>query len=286
VTDIGAMTLDDALVHFGVKGMKWGVTKTPDKYASTETRKERKQSAKALNDYMWDSIMKEPMWHTMTEAEVKSLSNKGQTFAENTSLKRITTDKTTTLKGAMYVSQLKADSEFYKAALPAVGPQVVGKMGGGQKNYKTPTYEVHMQTVKKLSLPSEKERYKAFYELLNEPSIKLEGKTAPVTGRQYLESQGYKKLFGGKLDDQTLVFRSYHDFVQGQGDQDAAINKAYYDKLKSKGYNALLDANDAGTYTKNPLILIDPKGTVKIKEVRRLSADEINQAQRRLKKGG
>lgn len=44
-------------------------------------------------------------------------------------------------------------------------------------------------------------------------------------------------------------------------------------------YDAILDDNDAGVWSKEPTILLSPKSTVKVTKVHQLSADEINQAQ-------
>lgn len=268
------------LVHFGVKGMRWGVIRD-DAGRSTESKSLRKQSARTVQDYMWTAVMNDPMFASIKKEEYEALSKRGESFAKNTTLRRISTSNETAMKGATFVSKMRADADFYRAVLPAVGPQVKGLGGGGKKKYKADNYEFEMQTLKKLTLPSAKVRFDAFMEVLAEPSIKIAGKDAPVTGRKFLEDRGYKKLFG-KQTDQELAFLAWHDFVKGQGSKDLAINEAYWNKLRSKGYNALRDDNDSGRYTKNPLILLDADKTVKIKSIKRLTADDINQAQRRL----
>jgi hypothetical protein len=280
--DLAAPQVEAFLEHYGVKGMRWGIRREPQPGDSTETKAERKAAKKAVNDYMWNAIGDQPMFREMKKEEYDALCQEGQTFAKGIVLKRISFDEKARMEGATYVSKLKEDAEFYKASLPAVGPQVEGFGSGGRKRYKQSSYEVTMQTTKKLSLPSDKERFEAFYDLLGTPSIKMKGKKAPITGREYLEKQlGYKTIFR-KQTDQRLAFRAYHEFVQGQGNKDNPINKPYFDSLAKKGYNALIDENDAGTYTKNPLILLDPKGTVRITNIHKLTADEINKAQRSL----
>lgn len=267
------------LAHYGVKGMKWGVRR--DRDSSTESKALRKESRRNLNDYMWNAIADEPIWgKTMTQSEYKALSTKGETFVKNTTFRRVTPNSETTVKGRTYVSTLMKDSDFYRAAIPSVGPNSKGK-GGGLKEYKQKHYEIEMKATKKLSSPSEKERVDAFIELLEEPSVKVKGKNAPITGRAYLEKMGYKPLFK-RYETQQLAFESWDGFTRMQGDQDNPLAKAYFDKIKSRGYNALIDDNDRGRFTDKPVVLLDPESTVTIKNVKQLTTDEINQAQRRL----
>jgi hypothetical protein len=279
---VGNTAPPNELIHYGVKGMKWGVRKD-DPYRSTESKSLRKESARNLNNYMWNAIADEPIFgKTMTKEEYKALSTKGETFVKNTKFRRITPNSEAVVKGNTYVSTLMKDSDFYRAAIPSVGPNTKGLGGGGRKAYKQKHYEIEMKATKKLSSPSEKERVDAFIELLEEPSIQIKSKKAPITGRAYLERTGYKPLFK-RYETQELAFKAWDEFTSMQGNQDNPLAKAYFEKIKSRGYNAIIDDNDRGKYTDKPLVLLDPESTIKINTVRRLTADEINQAQRRLK---
>lgn len=276
-------TLEE-LLHYGVKGMKWGVRNDRDAgnpNVSTESRKLRRESRRNLGNYMWNAVANEPLFYKMTKEEYDALSTRGENFVKNTTFRRVTPNSKEALAGATYVSTLKKDSDFYRGALPAVGPNAKGLGAGGRKNYKQDNFEIEMRATKKLSSPSEKERVDAFIELLEEPSIKMKGRKAPITGRAYLERIGYRPLFK-RYETQDLAFRAWDGFKQMQGDKDNPLAKAYFDKIKSRGYNALIDDNDRGRYTEKPLVLLDPESTVKIKNVHQLTADEINQAQRRL----
>lgn len=272
--------MSDELEHFGVKGMKWGVRKDPDPNASTETRRDRAKARNRAEGYMFNALGHEPIFSGMTQKDYEALSTKGETFVKGTNLKRVQFTDEKTLKGTTYVSKLVEDSNFYRAILPAYSPAIAGQRPGAKK-YKATPYELDLKTVKKLSSPSDKERFDTFFDILGKPAIKVEGRVAPITGRQYLEDQGYKKIFG-TYTDQQLAFRAYNDFVKGQGNKESPINQTYFNDLKNKGYNVLKDGNDSGTYTKNPLIVLDAEKNVKITNIRRLSADEINKAQRQL----
>ena len=272
------------VVHFGTKGMHWGVRKDEDR--STESRSARKESKKALSAYMYKMVRDEPRFMTMTRTEYDALSTKGESFAKNTTIRRISMGPSAQVKGALYVSRLLEDSEYYRGAFPAIGP-LAGKKGGGKKTYKQPSYEMQYNTIKKLSAPSEKVRVDTYLKLLDTPSIKLEGRNAPITGREFLEKHALHPVLK-KYESEELGLRTWHEFVRTQGNRTNPLAIAYFDSLKAKGFNALSDDNDRRLVTKAPLILLDPENTLKIGSVRRLTTDEINKAQRQLrrKEGG
>jgi hypothetical protein len=272
--------VDDFLAHYGVMGMKWGKHKAP-KDKSTESRALRKESARNLQNYIWEKTKDEPLFQTMSKEDYAKLSTGREYVAKNTTLRRATTNPTAVAKGATYVSRLPEDSAFYRAALPAIGPQNIGRTGAGLKRYKDDYHEVEMKVVKKLASPSEKERFDTFVEILNEPAI-MAGKKGPMTGREFLKKNGYGPMFDKKLDTQEFGMQTWHNFVAQQGNQDSPINSAYFNKIREKGFNAIPDDYDRGKLTKAPMILLDPEGTIKVTSVRRLTADEINKTQREL----
>lgn len=273
--------VEDFLAHYGIMGMRWGKSKAT-KDRSTESRALRKQSATNLQNYIWEKTKNDELFPTMSKEDYSKLSTGREYVAKNTTLRRATTNPHSVAKGATYVSKLPEDSAFYRAALPAIGPQNKGRTGAGMKSYKDDYHEVEMKVVKKLSSPSEKERFDTFVEILNEPAIMV-GKKGPMTGREFLKKNGYAPLFDKKLDTQEFGMKTWHSFVAEQGNQDSPINSAYFNKIREKGFNALPDDYDRGKLTKAPMILLDPDGTTTVTSVRRLTADEINKTQRELK---
>lgn len=275
-----AYYLDESdLVHYGVKGMKWGVRKE-DRTYSTESKAERKASKKALAELSGDVGIKRLVARPFTKEDYDKLDKGKQFFEKGSTFRRVSSNSAETLSGRKYVSHLPEDSALYRAMLPA-NDRIIFNFGG-RKSYKR-GYEIEYKTVQKLSAPSEKERVDTFIELMSQPTVQLPGSNKAITGREYLARAGYAAELK-KLSDQEAGLRFYKDFNTTAW-TDEPINAAYFNSIKDKGYNAIIDDNDRGYVSKAPMILLDPEGTVSVKSVRKLTADEINQEQRRLAGG-
>lgn len=61
------------------------------------------------------------------------------------------------------------------------------------------------------------------------------------------------------------------------------FNDAFLKEVKSRGYTALQDFNDAGGVSKSPIISLDPDGSIREVGRRALSAWDINESQKNLK---
>lgn len=63
----------------------------------------------------------------------------------------------------------------------------------------------------------------------------------------------------GEISGKSSVKQyEYQNFITGLADRDKADNKKFISKLVEMGYNAIVDDNDAGSYTTSPLILLNP----------------------------
>lgn len=75
---------------------------------------------------------------------------------------------------------------------------------------------------------------------------------------------------------------TYHKFLAVQFMKNH-FNDAFLKEVKSRGYNALQDFNDAGGVSKSPIISLDPDGSIREVRRRALSAWDINESQKNLK---
>lgn len=82
------------------------------------------------------------------------------------------------------------------------------------------------------------------------------------------------------MNAKEIGLKAYKKFDKYAGNQAVDFNNTYFNAIRKKGYNALIDDNDAGIWSKEPLILLTPKMDVKISSVKQLTAADINKAQR------
>jgi hypothetical protein len=267
------------LIHYGVKGMKWGVRR--DRTESTLSKAERKTARKNVQAFTKVSIDRKYangnlFERPISEAQYKALSTKASVIRKGQTVQRVTTRKDEKYSGPVFVSTNKVDQNTYRALMPLVNSTF---KYGGDKTYKS-HYEVQFKALETLKSPSEKERVDAFTSLFDEPTIKMSnGKT--LTGREYMARIGYKREVK-TLNSQQLGLKFYNQFTEAQGEK-SPINTAYFESLRKKGYNAVIDDNDRGNFTKAPLIVLNPNGSLKRMNVKPLSADEIITAQQNLK---
>lgn len=112
-------------------------------------------------------------------------------------------------------------------------------------------------------------------------SIKAPGKKESV---EIMEA-AYKKMFPQWSD------RSIHDMVLKQfyKEQVNLINrnnsmaKLYFEEARARGYNAVIDWNDAGRLADKPLILMNGAKQASVKAVRQYSIKQTREAFRQIK---
>lgn len=254
-------TVDEFLVHYGVKGMKWGVRKEDKPFKDKLSKAEKK----AYNDEY--GKMFEKRWNRSFgldgPIEYHKLSNDPVTIKKGHELYRVVGKKNLNAPDT-YVSTNEQDRNTYRLAM------------GRSRHHQ----EITLKATKDLMSPSEKERIDAFISLMDTRSIELNnGKQ--VTGREYLKKRGYRKEVK-QLDSQRLGLAAYNQFAESQWMRDP-INTAYFNEVKKRGYNAIVDDNDRNIVSKQPIIVLDTNGSVKRMKITPLTKNDYVQAKREFK---
>lgn len=263
-------TPQDALAHFGVRGMRWGVRK--DENVSPKSSKELVKVARKNFHTVTEKSMDIRIHQNFAPKPIDSskLSNRSRTIKEGREFYRLVKEKNKEIADTTYVSTNAADRKAYRAILSnMIDPRVA------KRSY-SPTYEMVLKATRDLSLPSEKARFDAFVELLDNPSIPIGRRGKTITGREFLRRSGHGREVN-KLDSVILGEKYYTMFVQHQGAR-TPLNSAYFKLMREKGYDVISDDNDRNVISNDPLIVLDTATSVKTMYVRRLTNDEINKA--------
>ena len=64
------------------------------------------------------------------------------------------------------------------------------------------------------------------------------------------------------MSDEELGAKAYH-LVSRNLVGSGKLTTAYFNKVKSAGYNAIMDDNDLGLLSEAPIILLDPENYIK-----------------------
>ena len=268
-----AEQVDDFLAHYGVKGMRWGKRKsdstpTAKVKVSKEDKEAAKKAFKAYSDPIIEKRVDQWINSSMSKATYESLSTKDVHFQKGQDFFRVSSRKDEKLRNLTYVSHLPEDRTRYRVVMPntAILPKK--------------HYEYEYQAIKDLRSPSEKARVDAFIELMDTPTIKVGKKE--ITGREVLKRQGFGKDVKS-MTSQQLGLKYYSEFAAMQIAK-TPLHTAYFESIKQKGYNAVMDDNDRNVVSKSPLIILDPNGVVKRMNVTQLSKQDIVDAKKNIQR--
>ena len=260
------------LYHYGVKGMKWGVRKNRTQSNNKNVAKRSSDETKEVNNkkklttkqkvaigaaaagtalaviggiYVYKKVNMPTHIKTFKFGEmvdVDSLPSKDTILSKGTKMQRISSKSVedyATEGKRIYVSYLKKDNRMYKEAMPDFIRQW-GKQGiisdDGRKSYE--------------------------HVLKSKNDIKIPSKRAMA--EMYMEATKSTKVDQGR----------YQKFMTGLVNHDDPEVKTFFEIVKKRGYNALIDENDAGNFTKSPLILLNPKNDIELSKSHRITAIE------------
>lgn len=197
----------------------------------------------------------------------KAYDNKvDKVIKKDTVLQRMTSNDDKSVKDAFYFSFNKSDNKRYE-----------GLYGGELKNRSNDVFKKNLKVTSDMKIASRDNAKKIMQELVDEnPEFANQLKRMNVYNLGFKKSRAdtaaKKAISEGKIT--TAAYERMNRLLAShENDEDRKMAQMYYDKLKSKGYDAITDINDkkySGYGTKAPTIGFTGNSKVKVESVTKI----------------
>lgn len=293
------------LYHHGVKGQKWGVRRY--QYADgsyTPAGKKRYQSINNSNKAKRVTSMMSMKVNELTNATKTKIT--GKQYVDSYIKKGITLSRIQSSKNfekfAFYATYKKHDTDEYmglfgknlmrradhaarqaEKAANASGNKNDFKIAKESRNYANnmKVYQLKLDTVKKLKVPSDENASHITANLLKESDFKKNVEASIADSKEKMRRPTQQILFKqaqkalrkdpDKMtsSEKVAVYKALNLSLTNHNQQEVSAQNRFYSELKKKGYNALLDYNDkeySSYHAKRPMIVFDTD-SVKLQSV-------------------
>ena len=256
---------DEHLFHHGVKGMKWGHHKSRDTtmvVRRTRTEKEETTNNKIFtkkNIVIGAAVVASALLligaakykiskdsipiHIKTMnfgkiADLDKMPSKDGILKAGTEFHRVSSKPVEDYVGngkRIYASFLKRDNHIYKETMPGF---IKSWQSSGIVDKSDDIYEHILKSKTDIKIPSKR-----------------------TMADLYMTVTGHKEIDEGR----------YLQFMTSLNNKDNPDTIKFFDLAKKMGYHAVVDENDAGHFTKLPLILFDLQNTIDTSKVKKIT---------------
>ena len=307
------------IYHYGVKGQKWGVRRY--QYADGSLTPQGKKRYYTMQDP--NVIRKVSSLSEMKVGELVNNAKTRMTgkqyvdtyLAKGTTFSRIQTSKDFE-KYAFYATYKKHDSNEYmglfgknlkdRARAEAKSAEKIAKKTKNETDIATAkelknhsdnlkVYQLKISSTKKLKVPSDENAGHITASLLKEKQFKDDVAASISDSKEKMRRPSQQLLFNqaqnamkkdpSKLtsSEKIAIYKALNLSLTNHNPQEVAAQNRFYQELKKKGYNALLDYNDkeySSYHAKRPMIVFDTD-SVKLQAVTETNPKIVNQMYRK-----
>ena len=226
------------IIHYGVKGMKWGVKRKQDELDRLAGR----------------------------AYKIETLENGDKRLAKGSSVRRISANPKDEKKGYAYVSFRNADVKGYRN-------EITDWVWNAKH---IPSFELHMKTKDAILIPSEYTKAKTFLDIYADEKVsKIEMAKiyqGSKTDKNEIGLVGKPQRLANKLIDQGVpkdLAKAYAVFSMALY-KDDALKTRFFNDLKKKGYGAIEDFEDSYSHRIEPLIVFERENSLKVVSSKKL----------------
>ncbi len=203
-------------------------------------------------EYFNNSMLK----RNVAEIGLNNLDDKDLVFEKGFEFHRMSTREFEDYGSSdkVYAAFKPEDINRYKAKLPDFFKQW---KENGVDLEPNKLYDIALKANTEIRSPSAKKRVEAFVDLFEDSSFRAKlSKSFGVSPDMFDAMVKYR--MGGNKKAALSLYEQFALALNGKGEF-AEAPKMYFDKIRSMGYNAIVDDNDAGKLSETPMILLDPK---------------------------
>lgn len=284
------------LYHHGIKGQKWGVrryqytdgTYTPagrKRYGTNRSTSRMERMASTMGAHVKDCV-------NTARTQVTGRQYVDGYLKKGTTLSRIQTSKEFE-NFAFYATYKKADNDKYmglfgknlttRASRDARQAEQLANASGSEEDLaaaaalrdkanRMKVYQLKLETVKKLKVPSDENAGDITVGLLKEKEFKQNLEASIADSKEKMRRPTQQVLFkqaenalkkdpaGLTASEKVAIYKALNLSLTNHNAQEVAAQSRFYAELSKKGYNALLDYNDkdySSYHAKRPMIVFD-----------------------------